>query len=76
MIIQVPISRPDWHEKNKVEFSGCLSTVHVSEHAYVRFADEQSQHLQNVKNVKYVAERVFAWNVAMFSYMFQWQFSL
>jgi len=37
-----------------VEFLACLSTVHVLQHAYFRFGDEQSQHLQNVKNAEYV----------------------
>ena len=59
MIIQITVSRSNGvKHKFKVEFSVCLLTVHVLQHVYFRSDDEQSQRLQNVKNVTYVAMNV------------------
>ena len=67
IIIQIPVSCSNGVTHFKVEFSVCLSTVHVLHHAYFRFDEKQSQHLQNVQNVTYVAMNViFAWKVTLF----------
>jgi len=59
-VVQLPVSRPNGIEnKIKVEFPACVSTVHGLQPALVRFDDEQSQHLQNVKNARYVGVNVF-----------------
>ena len=56
IIIHISVKYPRGAENElKVGFFGCISTVHVLQHAYVFIRRRVITILQSVKNVKYVA---------------------